>query len=135
MKERKQCPHSCQYWHQLVQLMLKNKERRQLSQLPILQNDRYVFQTQHRQVAGDAERYLSQHRVRIRMPERKPESQRLSNIDPQNSHRTAVADEPNHNRSIEDGLEFCPLQNVDEKSREERSRPECDDSQIKKNPK
>src|ERR1039458_9160271 len=69
------------------------------------------------------------------MPEGEPCPQRLAHIDHQDCYRPAIADEPDHHRRVQNRLELGTLQDVNEESGEERARPQCDDSEIKKNPK
>src|ERR1039457_1677052 len=67
---------------------------------------------EHQQVAGDAECDLGEHRVRIRVPEREPCSQWLSNINHQDGNGAAVTDEADNHGGVQDGSEIGTLQKV-----------------------
>src|SRR5579862_8955772 len=68
------------------------------------------------------------------MPECEPRTQRLPDIDHQYGYRPAVADEADDDCRVEDWLQHGLLQDVDEKSGEERARSQCDHAEIEKNP-
>jgi hypothetical protein len=134
MKEGEQRSNSGQHRNQLVQLMFKDEERWKLAQLPVAQQDRNVFQTEHQQIARNAERDFGQHGVRIGMPEGKPCAQGLANVDHQDRDRAAVADEANHYGRVENRSQLGPLQDIDKKSSEERTRSQSDNAEIEKDP-
>src|ERR1700728_542881 len=117
-----------------MKLMFEYQKRWQLSQLPVAQQNRNVFQAQHQQITRDAKRNLGQHGVSIRVPECEPRPQRLPDVDHQYRYRAAVADEADDHRSIQNRLQFNSFQDVDQKSREECPSPQRDDAEIEKDP-
>src|SRR5579871_1773383 len=130
MKEREQRPHRSEHRNEFVQLMFKNQERWKPPQLPVAKQERDVFEAQYQQVARNAKRDLSQHRVRIRMPKGEPCPQWLSDIDHQNGNRSAVTDEAHDYSCVEDRFQLSLLQDIDQKSREECSRSERNNPEV-----
>src|SRR5579864_5667802 len=68
------------------------------------------------------------------MPEGEPRSQGLANVNHQDRNRTAIADETHNHGGVQNGLQLGALQNVDQKSCEERARPQGNDPQIEEDP-
>src|SRR5664280_1056664 len=80
VEEREKGAYRREHRHHLVELELEHEERGDLAELAVLEQDREVLDRQHRQVAGDAERDLGEHRVHVGVPEREPGPQRLTDI-------------------------------------------------------
>ena len=134
MEKGKEGAHAGEHRNQLVKLMFKNQERRHLAQLAVAQEHGQVFQNEHEQITGNAERDLGEHRVGVRVPEGEPCAQGLPDVHHQDRHRAAIANQPHHHRAVQDGFEIFLLEDVNQKAGEEGARAHGDHSQVQIDP-
>ena len=134
MEERQECSDPCQHRHHLVQLEFEHQEPGDLTQFAVLQDDRDVFDEEYRQVARQAEGHFGQHRMRVRMPEREPCPDRLTDVHHQDEHRAAVADESKDHCAVDHRAQFFAAEDVQQEPCEEGAGAERDDGQIEIDP-
>jgi hypothetical protein len=108
----------------------KEFEKWEFADFLMFGDERYEFDGEYKEVAGNAKDNLGQHGMHVCMPETEIPAQRLTDVDGQHTHGTAVANEPYDHRGANQVLKEIDLKDIEQESTEKRTRSKGDDREV-----